>query len=77
MYISDLIGCKAVDENGTEIGTLTDVLQHGVVDVYVFKTPTGTLMAPALKAVFPTVDVRAGRIDVCAERLDEVAVRED
>ncbi len=77
VYISDLIGCKAVDENGTEIGTLTDVLQHGVVDVYVFKTPTGTLMAPALKAVFPTVDVRAGRIDVCAERLDEVAVRED
>ena len=77
VYISDLIGCKAVDENGTEIGTLTDVLQHGVVDVYVFKTPTGTLMAPALKAVFPTVDVRAGRIDVCAERMDEVAVRED
>lgn len=77
VYICDLVGCEAVDENGNVIGTLTDVLQHGAVDVYVFRTKTGTMMAPALKAVFPRVDVEARRIDVCAERLQEVAVFED
>ena len=76
VYICDLIGCEAVDETGAVVGTLTDVLQHGPVDVYVFRTPRGTLMAPALKAVFPRVDVAARRMDVCAERLQEVAVVE-
>ena len=77
VYICDLIGCEAVDETGAVVGTLTDVLQHGPVDVYVFRTPRVTLMAPALKAVFPRVDVAARRMDVCAERLQEVAVVED
>ena len=77
VYICDLIGCEAVDEAGEAVGTLTDVLQHGPVDVYVFRTARGTMMAPALKAVFPRVDVAARRIDVCAERLQEVAVLED
>ena len=77
VLIADLVGCKAVDDAGEEIGTLTDVLQHGPVDVYVFKTPKGSLMAPALQAVFPAVDVQARRIDVVRERLEEVCVRED
>ena len=77
VFLTDLIGCEAVDEQGNRIGVLTDVLQHGAVDVYVFKTSRGTLMAPALKAVFPTVDVEARRIDVISERLEEVAVREE
>lgn len=76
-FICDLIGCEAVDETGTMLGTLTDVLQHGPVDVYVFRTPRGSLMAPALKAVFPTVDVAARRISACTEKLQEVAVVED
>ena len=29
VYISDLIGCVAVDETGASLGKLTDVLQHG------------------------------------------------
>lgn len=77
VYISDLVGCEAVDEQGNVIGTLTDVLQYGTVDTYVFKTKQGSLMAPALKAVFPEVDVAAKRISVVTERLEEVAVWED
>ena len=76
-FICDLIGCEAVDETGKVLGKLTDVLQHGPVDVYVFRTQRGSMMAPALKAVFPSVDVTARRIDVCAEKLQEVAVFED
>ncbi len=77
VYISDLIGCEGVDENGDSIGTLTDVLQHGTVDVYVFKKKGGGVMAPALKAVFPAVDVANKRISVIRERLNEVAVWEE
>lgn len=77
VYIADLIGCEAVDEAGRTVGTLTDVLQNGPVDVYVFKTQKGTMMAPALLAVFPAVDVAARRISVCSDRLSEVAVLED
>ncbi len=72
--IADLIGCVAVDETGAEVGTLTDVLQTGPVDTWVFQTPAGTLMVPALLAVFPRVDTAAGRIDVLSEKLQEVAV---
>ena len=72
--IADLVGCRAVTAAGKELGRLTDVLQHGSVDTWVFKTPSGTLMAPALLSVFPQVDAEAGRILVCAEKLREVAV---
>lgn len=77
VYICDLVGCRALDEQDREIGVLTDVLQHGPVDVYVFKTSKGTMMAPALKTVFTEVDTAAGIIRVDAERLAEVAVFED
>ena len=73
-YIADLIGCDAEDEEGNPVGTLTDVLQYGSVDTWVFRTPSGTLMAPALLSVFPEVDPAAGKIRVCAEKLREVAV---
>ena len=77
VYISDLIGCEGIDEEGKSIGVLQDVLQHGVVDVYVFKQKGKSVMAPALKAVFPTVDVAEKRISVVREKLDEVAVWEE
>ena len=77
VYISDLIGCEGIDEEGKSIGQLTDVLQHGVVDVYVFKAKGKSVMAPALKAVFPTVNVAEKRIAVIREKLEEVAVWEE
>ena len=74
VLIADLIGCEARDENDTVIGTLTDVLQYGTVDTWVFKTDQGTLMAPALKAVFPEVDAEKKTIRVVREKLEEVSV---
>jgi len=76
-YIADLIGCTATDETGRIIGELREVLQHGPVDTWVFRTAKGQLMAPALRAVFPEVNVREKRISVLSERLAEVAVGED
>jgi len=77
VLIADLEGCHAVDEEGQELGVLTEVLQHGPVDTWVFRTEKGTLMAPALKDVFPEVDPEAGVIRVCSARLGEVAVIDD
>ena len=75
VLIADLIGCEARDENGNAVGVLTDVLQYGTVDTWVFSTSAGTLMAPALKAVFPFVDPESRSIRVIADKLEEVAVR--
>ena len=73
-YIADLTGCEAVDETGRVIGVLTDVLQYGSVDTWVFKTPQGVMMVPALMAVFPAVDPISRRISVISGKLWEVAV---
>jgi 16S rRNA processing protein RimM len=73
-FICDLIGCKAVDTQGNELGKVTDVLQPGGNDVYVIKTPKGEMLLPALKHVIPTVDVEKGIIIIDEKRLPEVAV---
>jgi 16S rRNA processing protein RimM len=72
-YIVDLIGLTVVDERGTELGVLKDVLQHGAADVYVVRGRKG-FMFPALKRVITKVDVQAGAITVDSKALEEVAV---
>lgn len=74
-FIVDLIGLKAVDTQGREIGTLTDVLQPGGADVLVFSTPEGPMMAPHLKKLVK--DVSADRIVLDEEVLPEVGVYEN
>ena len=77
-YLADLMGCEAVDEEGKSLGKLTDILQHGPTDVYVFTASNGrTWMAPALPDAFPEKDVENGIIRVNSERLKEVAVDAD
>ena len=77
-YLADLMGCEAVDEAGKTLGKLTEILQHGPTDVYVFRAPNGkTWMAPALPDAFPEKDVERGVIRVNSERLKEVAVDAD
>ena len=66
-----------MDETGHTVGVLTDVLQYGSVDTWVFRTETGTMMAPALLSVFPDVDPENRRISVLSEKLREVAVFDD
>ena len=73
-FIVDLLGCRATDTDGREIGTLTDVMQPGGNDVYVFEGPLGEVLVPALKSVVLRVDVREKTILLDAKRLGEVAV---
>ena len=55
-------------------------MSRGLGDVYkrqVFDTPTGTLMAPALKTVLLELDAEGGRIVLDEKRLEEVGLYED
>ena len=74
VFIVDIIGLPAFDTKGNPIGTLTEVLTPGGVDVFVFKTPKGTLMTPGLKDVLQEVNVEEGRIVLNEVRLAEVSL---
>lgn len=74
-FICDLIGCEVFDNLGTDLGTLTDVLQNGATDVYVIND--GKLMFPALNAVLDSVDVINKKIVLNADKLTEVGVYAD
>lgn len=76
VFIADILGAKAFDTQGNEVGTLKEVLTPGGVDVFVFDTPEGILMAPALKDVLLTLDADNGRIVLNEKRLPEVALYE-
>ena len=77
VFIADILGATAYDTQGNTIGTLKEVLTPGGVDVFVFDTPKGTLMMPALKSVLLTLDAQNGKIVLSEEKLDEVALYED
>ncbi len=60
-YTFDIIGLKVLDENGTELGTIENVLRTGSNDVYQARRPDGSeLLIPALKAVVRKIDVKGG-----------------
>lgn len=77
VFIADILGATAYDTQGQEVGTLVEVLTPGGVDVFVFTTPRGKLMVPALKAVLLTLDAEQGRIVLDEKKLPEVALYEN
>ena len=78
VFIADILGCRAVDTKGRELGILKDVLSPATVDVYVIRRPEGgTLMVPALKDVILSTDIDTGVIVLDEERLPEVALYEE
>lgn len=57
-FIADLIGIKAVTEDGKEIGEIVEVLQTGANDVYIIKRPgKKELLLPAIKECILNVDM--------------------
>ena len=76
-FICDLMGLKGVLTDGSEIGKLTDVMQPGGNDVYVFSSKRGEVLVPALKSVVLKVDLAAGTMLLDSERMAEVAVYDE
>ena len=73
-FLTDLYGLHGLTDDGRDLGKLTDVMQPGGNDVYVFKGSLGEVLVPALKSVVVEVDVAEKRILFDAKRLNEVAV---
>ena len=64
-FIADLIGLIVQDEDGSEIGTLKDVIETGANDVYVVETEEGKeVLLPAIGSCILDVDVEKGRMTV-------------
>jgi 16S rRNA processing protein RimM len=58
-YVFDLIGLEALDEEGTSLGRVADILERPANDV--IELDSGTLL-PLVKACVLEVDLEAGRL---------------
>jgi 16S rRNA processing protein RimM len=64
-YVRDLIGCRVLDEAGTCLGAIADVLQNGAQDLYEIAAPDGRIfLLPAVAAFVLRVDVLEKRVVV-------------
>ncbi len=63
-YCSDLIGLKILDEDGNELGTLTEILQTGANDVYEMERKDNgeKVYIPAIKDCVKEIDIEKGTI---------------
>ncbi len=59
-YIDDLIGLSIVDEEGSVIGELSEVIVTGANDVYVAKSESGEILIPAIKDCIRSVSLEEG-----------------
>lgn len=64
-FIADLIGMTVYEEDGSCLGTLTDVLQTGANDVYAVELNDGReVLIPAIRQCILEVDVEAATMKV-------------
>ena len=64
-FVADMIGLKVITEDGTEFGTLSDVMETGANDVYVIDSKEhGEVLMPAIKECVLNVDMESGIITV-------------
>ena len=62
-FLQDIIGAKVIDEEGTEIGTLTEVMETPASNIYVVKGASEHLI-PAVPEFIKKSDADAGIITV-------------
>ena len=64
-FIADLIGMRVEKEDGSELGTLQDVIATGANDVYDVRLSDGRqVLIPAIRECILSVDVEEGRMRV-------------
>lgn len=65
---ADLIGLRAEDPSGAELGSLSEVIRAGETDVLVISKPSGgQLLVPALESVVREIDIAGGRIVIAPQ----------
>ncbi len=65
-YHHEIVGCAVVDEHGTYLGSVREVLEMPAQDVYVVSREDVTWWLPAAKALITRIDVPAKRISIRA-----------
>ena len=64
-FVADLIGLKAVGDDGEDLGEVKDVLQTGANDIYVLhKDGEDDILLPAIKDCVKNVNIEEGTITV-------------
>ncbi len=64
-YIADIINAKVYEENGEELGVLTEVMETGANDVYVVRRQDGKeILIPAIPDCILDVDVDVPKVVV-------------
>ena len=64
-YIADLLGMKVLLEDGSEFGTLRDVMETGANDVYIVDSVKhGEVLLPAIKECILDVDIKTNTMTV-------------
>lgn len=56
-YEHQLVGMRVVEENGTFLGHVTEIISTGANDVYVVVGPEGELLLPAIRSVILDIDL--------------------
>lgn len=56
-YVFDIIGCKVLTTDDTELGRVVDVLSPGAHDLYVVKCDSGEILIPAVKEMVKNIDM--------------------
>ena len=60
----EIVGINVVDESGTPLGHVVEVLETGADDVYIVRDDESELLIPAIDSVVKEIDVAAGSMVV-------------
>ena len=72
-YIADLLGSEVVTEEGTLLGTLTDI-RNAATDIYTITQGEKEILFPAVEDLIVSIDTENMKITVNGKRFNEVAV---
>ena len=64
MFVQDLIGMRVIDQNGAEIGKITEVIELPKHDVYVVSGDAGEYQIPAVKEFVKKTDLETDTVEV-------------
>ena len=63
-YEHQIVGITVVEQDGTVLGKLTEIISTGANDVYVVVGPEGELLLPAIESVILSIDLEADEMVV-------------
>ena len=61
-YIYQIIGLKAIDENGEYLGELVNVLKNPGNDIFIIKKGKKEYLIPAVKEIINEIDIKNSKI---------------